>query len=49
MVGLTLPLSGIFLAESTQGGIAMAYSFGSLALGAGIFYLGWLLQQRTEG
>jgi hypothetical protein len=56
VIGLTLPLVGIFLVEGTgdaaanaAGGLTMAYSFGSLILGAGIFYLGWTLQRRTEG
>lgn len=52
VIGLTIPLSGVFMVESTpdsSSGLTMAYSFGSLLLGAGIFYVGWLLQRRAEG
>jgi hypothetical protein len=52
VIGLTVPLAGIFLVESdsnTSGSMTMAYSFGSLLLGAGLFYVGWMLQRRAEG
>ena len=49
LVGLVIPLSGIFLAESSLGMQSMTFSFGGLLVGAMIFYVGWRLQGATEG
>ncbi len=48
VVGLVIPLSGIFLAEETQGVQSMTYSFGALLVGAAIFYAGWLIQGKAS-
>ncbi|MEM8882948.1 MAG: hypothetical protein AAGD14_02670 [Planctomycetota bacterium] len=48
VIGLVIPVAGFLLSLDTVGGISMTYSFGGLGLGAGIFYLGWLLQQNVE-
>ena len=49
VVGLVIPISGIFLAEETRGAQSMVYSFGALLVGAGIFYAGWLIQGKASG
>ena len=49
LAGLVVPLSGIFLAESTLGTQSMTYSFGGLLVGAAIFWIGWKMQGATEG
>jgi len=49
VVGLVIPLSGIFLAESTLGTQSMTYSFGGLLVGATLFWVGWRLQGAAEG
>ncbi|MHC4955289.1 MAG: hypothetical protein ACYTGZ_15655 [Planctomycetota bacterium] len=49
VVGLVIPLSGIFLAESVAGLSAMTFSFGGLAFGAALFWAGWKIQRMAEG
>ena len=49
IVGLVVPLSGIFLAEGVVGLPAMTFSFGGLLVGAAIFWAGWKIQETTEG
>lgn len=48
VIGLVIPISGIFLAEETRGVQSMTYSFGALIVGAAIFYAGWLIQGRAS-
>jgi len=49
VVGLVIPLSGIFLAESSIGMRSMTFSFGGLLVGATVFWVGWKLQGVAEG
>ena len=49
VVGLVIPLSGIFLAESSIGMQSMTFSFGGLFVGAIFFYVGWRMQGMSEG
>jgi len=49
VIGLVIPLSGIFLAESTLGTQSMTYSFGGLLVGAAIFWIGWRMQGTAQG
>ena len=48
LLGMTLPLVGILMAETaTSGGNAMAFDFGLLALGAAVFLFGVRLGRRA--
>lgn len=47
LIGLALPLAGILLAEGgSHPGDAMTFEVIFLLAGAGVFYVGWRLQQR---
>jgi len=48
-IGLVIPLTGMFLTLDSTGGSAMTYSFGGLAVGALVFWIGWTLQHRVGG
>jgi len=48
LIGLVLPITGFLLAESSLRDQAMTVELAFLALGAGVFWVGWRLQ-RPDG
>jgi len=49
MVGLVLPVTGLLMGMSSGGMQAMSLEFGLMAVGAGIFVVGWWLQNKAAG